>query len=170
MFKLQYSIWLCALSAAGCQSFPPDLFQNKETLQKSNETISITRTSGSSTPGSIHTHCTWEFRPSGECHIINTSRVVAHDFPAGKSESQWQSVTDYERCRDLLKRSGFFQMKENNGGLWPGATYSQVEVAHGSMKHQITFNSSRPPNEINALMRFLDKCTRDSESKVENSK
>lgn len=170
VFKTQYLCWLCLLFAAGCRLFPVNLPQDKESPQNSGETITITRSSGSSTPGTTHTHSTWGFRPTGECRYLNTSQMVARDFPPSKSESQWQSKTDYERCSNLLRKTRFFQTREKDGEILPGGSYTCLEVVRGTKKHQISFRSNQAPNGISPLMSFLDTCASEAESKPQRKK
>jgi hypothetical protein len=170
VLKTQHLCWVCLLFAAGCRLFPVDLSQEKELSQTSDEMITITRSSGSSTPGTSHTHSTWEFRPTGECRYSSSSEIVARDFPPFKSESQWQSKTDYERCRDHLQQTRFFHMRKENGEILPGGSYTYIEVSWGAKKHQVCFRSSGPPNGISSLTTFLDNCAKDSESKADRNK
>lgn len=166
MFNSQSFCWLCLLVATGCHSIPFDTPQGQEALQNSDETISITRSSGRSTPGTPFTNSAWEFRPTGECRYSNSSKKVASELPPVESESQWQSRTDYERCRDLLWKARFFHMAERNGEIPSGASHTSIEVRCGAMKHRVCFESRKPPKGISSLMTFLDTCAKDSDSKL----
>ncbi len=169
MFKTQY---LCVylLLAAGCRFFPIDDSHEQEFSQLAGETILITRSSGSTTPGTPNTQSLWEFRPTGECRYSISNRIVAQDFPPFQSESHWQSKTDYERCLDQLKRTHFFQLQKIYGQIWPGSTCTSIDVACGSRSHQVCFKSSEPPNGISSLTTFLDECAKNSESRTDRKK
>jgi hypothetical protein len=101
---------------------------------------------------------------------LNTSQMVARDFPPSKSESQWQSKTDYERCSNLLRKTRFFQTREKDGEILPGGSYTCLEVVRGTKKHQISFRSNQAPNGISPLMSFLDTCASEAESKPQRKK
>lgn len=165
--KMHYLCWLCLLFAVGCRPLPVHMPQGEETPLHSGETITITRSGGSSTPGTIYHNYTWEFRPTGECRYFNSSQMVARNDPPIKSESQWQSKTDYERCFNLLQHTNFSRMSERQDIPVPGGSYSNVEVVCGDKKYQISFSSGQPPKGIASLMSFLDTCTKGAESKVD---
>lgn len=166
MFNSQSFCWLCLLFAVGCHSFPFGLSQGQEAPKGSGETITITRSSGRSTPGAPLTNSAWEFRPTGECQYSSSSKKKLSNLPPVESESQWQSQTDYERCRDLLWKTRFFHMREENGEIVAGASYTSIEVQCGDKKHRVSFNSRKPPHGISSLMTFLDTCAKDADLKA----
>jgi hypothetical protein len=160
VFRARSVCWFWLLLAVGCRAVPEDSSPDQETV--TGETITITRSSGSSTPGTLRTQAEWEFRPTGECRYSSTSEPVAVNGPGFKSESHWLSQADYKRCRDLVRRTRFSSMQDQNETPMPGGNHTFVSVGCGAEQHGLSFRTGKPPRGIKSLLTFLDECEKTS--------
>jgi hypothetical protein len=163
-FGVLFAVW-CGL----CSGAPPQPLERPT----SDETITIHMTSGSSRPGSNQSSSLWTFHATGECSYYDRTKYVFADYhtPSPReTKAKWQSKADFERCKALLERTRFFDVKKQYDESIVGGHTTTVSISWGKRSHDVYFQTNDPPEGINSLTTFLEKCVKDAEASAEKKK